>query len=512
MSISIAQWARDLATLEAGGAQAGELGAFFEAAYDFPADRERILGRYRAMTRVYTARFDSSEFLAARAPGRINLIGEHTDYNGLPVFPVAVDRDMAALFGPSDDGTVVLANTDPSFPERSFRIGESIPPYPTGDWGNYCKAAVQGLVDHYASGGKDLGGLRGFRAVVDGNIPVAAGMSSSSALVVLCALMFLAANGSSLADSQAGRIELAELLAKAERYVGTQGGGMDQAISLLGQPGQALKIDFFPLKVQPVPLPPGYTVVVANSLVQAAKTATALDKYNRRPIECRLAVALLRKVYADRCGRETPLELLGDLREEKLGVTGAEIRQLADAALHEHPYTLKEIAAALDQSPEQTAQSYCLRRDGTVFPEPPEGFKLFQRYRHVVEEGRRVDQSVQALASGDVGAFAELMNRSHESCRDLYEISCPELDALVSIAREAGALGSRLTGAGFGGCTVSLVRSQAVGGFIDTIIRTYFRDYLKRPPQEPGSIVFPCRSVAGASILGRRPRQRRGGR
>ncbi|MBN2551136.1 MAG: hypothetical protein JXB06_00140, partial [Spirochaetales bacterium] len=325
------------------------IGRYFRDGYDLPADWDRIRSRYQGMIETHLHRFARPQIAFARAPGRVNLIGEHTDYNGLPVFPMAVNRDMAAVFTPRSDRKVLIVNTRPEFAERSFDIEQSIPPYPTGDWGNYGKAAVQGLFDLYRQKRRGVERFCGFEATIDGDIPIAAGMSSSSALVVLCALIFLASNRLELHTTAEGRLELADLLAGAERYVGTQGGGMDQAISLMGRAGHAVKIDFFPLKTRPAPLPEDYTIVVADSTIKAAKTAEALDKYNRRPIECRLAAAVLKKVFSRRCGRDVPIFLLGDLKQEKLAIPEPEIWKIADAALHEQPYTLEEIARLLGQ-------------------------------------------------------------------------------------------------------------------------------------------------------------------
>jgi N-acetylgalactosamine kinase len=477
------------------------LGQFLQYSYDRPADWNRIRRRYRRMIEAHLSRFDSSELSLTRAPGRVNLIGEHTDYNGLPVFPMAVNRDMAAVFSPRSDRKVVIANTQPEFVERAFGIEEYIAPYPTGDWGNYCKAAVQGLLDYYRSKRRSAERCCGFQATIDGDIPIAAGMSSSSALVVLCALVFLDSNRRKLHSTAEGRLELADLLAGAERYVGTQGGGMDQAISLMGRAGHAVKIDFFPLRTRPAPLPDNYAIVVANSTVKAAKTAEALDKYNRRPIECSLAAAVLKRAFSKHYGREVPIFLLGDLKQERLAIAEPEIRKISDTALHGQPYSLAEVARILGESTEKTAALYCKRRDGSIFPEPAEGFKLQQRYRHVIEEGRRVEQSVETLEAGDIPGFGELMNRSHGSCRDLYEISTPELDRLVEIAREAGALGSRLTGAGFGGCTVSLVEKKHVEAFIQRVIQDYYRGYLGREEQESDNLIFPCQAAGGAGFF-----------
>jgi N-acetylgalactosamine kinase len=276
---------------------------------------------------------------------------------------------------------------------------------------------------------------------------------------------------------------------------------MDQAISLMGRAGHAVKIDFFPLRARTAPLPANYTIIVANSTVKAAKTAEALDKYNRRPIECRLAAAVLQRIFSEHYKREVPISLLGDLEQEKLAIAEAEIWKIADTALHAAPYTLAEIAQILCQSTEKTAALYCKRRDGSIFPEPAEGFKLQQRYRHVVEEARRVERSVATLEEGNIPGFGELMNQSHCSCRDLYEISTPELDRLVDKAREAGALGSRLTGAGFGGCTVSLVEKKQTEAFIQRVVQSYYRDYLGRDDREFNDLIFPCDAAGGAGMF-----------
>jgi N-acetylgalactosamine kinase len=472
------------------------LRAFLQANY-LPEEQARTAERYSRLVERFRSLFPGSPLSLARAPGRINLIGEHTDYNGLPVFPFAIHRDLAAAFGPRQDSLVVLHNLDPAYPPREFALRAEIPPYGTGDWGNYLKAAAQGLLERFRAEGLPAEGFRGFNAVVHGDIPPAAGLSSSSAMVVLGALMLLAANRQSLPGP-----ELATLLARAEHYVGTQGGGMDQAASLLCRSGMALKIDFFPLRVTPAPLPAEAVFVAADSLVKAAKTAEALDKYNRRPIECRLAVAVLNRRLEGRFGREAPLERIGDLTTAgPQDGAAAGLRSEADRALHPAPYTLAEIAGILGRSPEQTARTYCLRRDGSVFPEPPDGFKLHQRCRHVIEEGVRVEQALTALQAGDVAALGGLMDQSHESCRELYEISCPELDELVRIARQAGAEGSRLTGAGFGGYTISLVREERLPAFLQQVTRAYYREYLQRGEEELSSTLFACRAVNGAETL-----------
>jgi galactokinase len=146
-------------------------------------------------------------------------------------------------------------------------------------------------------------------------------------------------------------------------------------------------------------------------------------------------------------------------------------------------------------------QTYCRRRDGSIFPEPADGFKLWQRYKHVVEEGRRVEESLKVLRDGHIASVGILMNQSHTSCRDLYEISCPELDLLVEISREAGALGARLTGAGFGGCSISLVKEDRVESFMAEVVERYYRSARRCREEEIGSAIFPCQAVTGAGVM-----------
>jgi len=394
----------------------------------------------------------------------VNLIGEHTDYNGYPVFPMAIDRDITALVTPVRSSTIEICNTDPSYSPRSFAVHKTIEPFAQGDWGNYAKASIQGLMAE----GLLPEDARGFRAVVDGNIPDSAGLSSSAALVVVSALAALAAN-----DVVVQPLHLAEVLAKAERYVGTEGGGMDQAISLLGRAGSALMIDFFPLQVEPVPFPEEYAIVVSNSMVRATKSAGARDHYNRRVVECRFAAALGSQAASRRLKRKIETSLLSDLAPEKLGLPEHVIDQLVQEEAGEMPLTIEGLTRKLGASAESLRGRYCRLRNGSLPDEPKEGLMVWKRYRHVVTEARRVSRAREALRHGAIGEFGQLMFQSHESCRDDYEVSCPELETLVSLARILKATGSRLTGAGFGGCTVSLVRKEDASDFARELWRQY---------------------------------------
>ncbi|MDH3252865.1 MAG: hypothetical protein OEM41_08735, partial [Ignavibacteria bacterium] len=325
--------------------------------------------RYEALLREHGQRYPGSAVAAVvRAPGRVNLIGEHTDYNGYPVLPMAIDRDIVIAFSAVPSSRVCVENMDTRFPRCEFETRVPIPQGEQGDWGNYLKAAVQGIIE---AGIVDPAGASGLNAVCSGSVPESAGLSSSSALVVAMGLAFLTAN-----DVSVPPLELAGILARAERYAGLEGGGMDQTISLMGSFGHALKIDFSPVAVSPVHLPEGAVFVVCNSLVAAPKTASARNAYNRRVVECRLAMALLAAFLRERAGLRTVPELLADLSPEKTGLPEKTIAGAARDVLHQSPWQLDEIATVLGIPADKVRRTYCTTRTGSEVPEPEEGFLL----------------------------------------------------------------------------------------------------------------------------------------
>ena len=449
--------------------------------------------RYRGLAEDWRANAKLSGWSFARAPGRINLIGEHTDYNGCPAFPMPIDRDFIAVFAAREEPVLEVSDRSrKGYGSRRFALEREIPPYPSGDWGNYLKAAAQGIMAYL----EERGELTGAKVYFSGNIPPSAGLSSSSALVVLTAVILLSVN-----QREIPSLELASLLAEAERYVGTQGGGMDQAACLMGRSGSALKMDFFPLAVTPAAVPEDLIFVVAHSMVTADKTGAAMDRYNRRSMECRLITALLDREFRIRSGSSSPIRFIGDLKPEVLPFSEEKIREIADSAIPYPSYSLKQIAAILGLPAEEVAGRFCRRKDGSILPEPEDGFKLGMRYRHVVSEWERVEKAMDALTRGDGRRLGRLMDESHASCRDLYEISCPELERLTETARRHGALGSRLTGAGFGGCTISLVPQASVSDFLEKLSRDYYLPLGMEGGSALGDVLFPCRAVDGAGVL-----------
>jgi galactokinase len=394
------------------------------------------------LTDRFAERYGTAPTHLARAPGRVNLIGEHIDYAGLPVFPMALQREVRIAFRPREDDLVVAATTDEGYLPCQFRIGKDIAPFPAGDWGNYLKAAVRGMA-------LGLGIDRGFDALVDSSVPVAAGLSSSAALVIATALAAAASN-----DLDPDPIALAERMAEAEQYVGTRGGGMDQAISLGGRAGCAARVDFAPLRLTAVPVPSGWSFVVAHSLVQAHKSGGAREAYNRRRAETEEA---LERVI-------TELEL-----------TGAGVQSYRD---------LLERVSGPDAL---SVARGCLDGD------------LLKRFRHVVTEGARVVRAEAAMRAGSLNGFGQLMNGSHASLKEDYEVSIPELDELVGLSREAGAVGARLTGAGMGGCIVALCAESKTGGVIAHLSERY---YARRHEGEGdlADVLFEAVPSEGASV------------
>src|SRR5262249_12353299 len=256
-------------------------------------------------------------------------------------------------------GDVVgAASGDPRFPPRHYAAASPPPPFGAGDWGNYAKAASQALLD--AGIALPAGGMA---LRVDGTIPLAAGVSSSSALVVALALAQLALAGVSFDP-----LALAELLARGERYVGVLSGGMDQAAILLGRPGYVLRLDFFPLRCRPVAVPPDAAFVVAHSLEDAAKAGGARRLYNQRRVDCRLACAVL----PERLQR--PLEHLGELPNGDVLDLLPDVRSRAEVMLDAH-LTEAEFARLVPAS---------------VTLADPDRFVLRRRVRHVLGEAARV--------------------------------------------------------------------------------------------------------------------------
>lgn len=420
--------------------------------------------RYRRALAAFASRYGPGEVIAYHAPGRVNLIGEHTDYNHGYVLPVALDRDVLICARPRSDRQVHLLNSEPEFEERHFVISKNIPPQPVGDWANYVQGPAQLLEREQGPG------LRGFDAWTDGatpyGVPRGAGLSSSSALTVASAVTLVGSNGIRLEGA-----ELAEACSRAEWYVGTRGGIMDHFISVLAQHGHALFLDCRPTAegsgytFRQVPIPSGYSIIVIDSGVRHQNTGPL---YNRRVAEGRIGVQLLRRRYPG-------ITHLRDVNH----LPWADLEPLLPKVIHSD--ALRQMGIDPDAI-----------LDGGVSPET-DTFLVRKRCRHVLSENNRVLQAVAALEAGNMDTFGQLMREAHASARDDYEISTPEIEALVSVANAApGTIGARLTGAGWGGCIVAVVRQDRSQDFREAVMQGY------RQKTGISAQVFVCRSAAGA--------------
>jgi galactokinase len=419
-------------------------------------ERARILARdMPAGGRIY----------AVRAPGRVNLIGEHTDYSGLPVLPIAIDRSTIAVASPRDDRIVQIRNADPAWPPRRFEIAAHIAPYPTGDWGNYIKAAVQGVIDHFGERGQGVESMRGATLAIDGRVPAASGLSSSAALTVSTTIAFMAVNTLKLAP-----LEIASLAARSEWYVGTRSGGMDQAASVMAEAGCAMFIEFDPLRVRMVAMPADAAIVVADSLEIADKSGRVRAEYNRRVVECAIAARIAARSLAI-----PGVRILGDVvhATPQLGCSAilAAIDRITPPELDSD---LREAAVILGVDRDSLADEILGRGDDRIALDQSRPLRVFARARHGLSENERVVAAVEALEAGDLDRMGELMDASHESLARDYECSTAALDSIVEAARAGGALGARLTGAGFGGSIVAMCRARDAQSVIESIDRRYY--------------------------------------
>ncbi|XP_064322933.1 galactokinase isoform X1 [Phalacrocorax carbo] len=346
-----------------------------------------------AALRAHGAAFGGPAALAAWAPGRVNLIGEHTDYNGGFVLPMALQLGTVLVGSPTQDGTISILTTsaEADEPRRvQFPAPRQGSPLRPGQphWANY----VKGVIQHYRGGP-----VPGFSAVIASDIPLGGGLSSSAALEV-ATYTFL----QQLCPDDGDLVAKALACQKAEHtFAGMPCGIMDQFISVLGKEGHALLIDCRSLETVLVPLTDdSLAVLITNSNVRHTLTGS---EYPTRRRQCEEAAAALGKA------------------------------SLRDA-------TMAELEAARSRL----------------------GEEVYRRARHVIGEIARTAQAAQALRDRDYETFGRLMVESHNSLRDDYEVSCPELDELVAAALEVdGVYGSRMTGGGFGGCTVTLLEAGA---------------------------------------------------
>ena len=374
-----------------------------------------------------TRRFENSFGSKPRifcAPGRVNLLGEHTDYNDGFVMPCAIGFSTRVAISSRPDRKLVIQSEE--FSEKFEFDLDSLPNRGQGLWSDYVVGVAVMLqqMGHRTPGASLL---------VRGEVPIGAGLSSSAAIEVASALALMSLNGAKLSLP-----EVAKLCQRTENvFIGARVGIMDQFISCLGKAGHALLLDCRSLEFKLIPIPEGIRLVICNTMV---KHEHASGAYNRRREECDEGVKILTGWYPG-------------------------IRALRDISVEQ----LKRHVAEM----------------------PP---TIYRRCLHVVAENRRVQEGAQYLTDGEVGRFGELMRKSHRSLRDLFEVSCRELDVMAEIAESLeGYCGGRMTGGGFGGCTVNLVKSNAAEKFAAQIAARYQAAVGIKPD------IYVCSAANGAS-------------
>lgn len=439
--------------------------------------------RLQNLKNTFEKRCGESPLFYACAPGRVNLIGEHIDYCGYSVLPMAIEQNIFAAVSVNNSGTITLANTNPQYEDFTVPCAEEISiDRDNPKWYYYFLCGVKGIQEKF-----EIAHLAGMSCVVDGTIPPSSGLSSSSALVCCAGLVTMEANKKTLS-----KVELAEICAKCERYIGTEGGGMDQSISFLAETGTAKLIEFQPLRATDVKLPDGAVFVISNCCVEMNKAATS--HYNIRVVECRIATKMLAKARGLDSSRFLKLAQV----QTELKASLEEMLSLVDEVLHPEPYTREEICKVLGVTSEKFSTELLSANTQHVTH-----FRLHQRAKHVYSEAARVLQFKSVCDSEpaeSVKQLGDLMNQSHESCRDLYECSCPELDQLVDICLKSGAVGSRLTGAGWGGCAVSMVPCENVESFLQAVRQAYYLPDPRRAAMEKQSL-FVSKPGGGAAIF-----------
>ena len=439
--------------------------------------------RYNVLKDVCVTKYGESPLFYARSSGRVNLIGEHIDYCGYGVLPMAIEQDIVVAVSRRNDNKLCLTNVDNQYQDFVCSLDDIVIDKAHPKWHHYFLCGVKGIADFNNVQPSDLVGMN---IALDGRIPSSAGLSSSSALV--CAAALATANAYQKLPSKK---EIAELCAKCEHYIGTEGGGMDQSIAFLAQPGTAKFIEFNPLRAQDVVLPDGAVFVVANSCAEINKAATG--HFNSRVAEVRLASQVIAKLN-NLNWRE--INTLGKL-QAALGLPLSDMAGVVSTHLHKGIYTKEEISQILGVSMEELDKISLSERTWSL-----REFKLFDRAMHVYTEADRVHQFQNACDKKPddcLQQLGDLMNKSHASCRDLYECSAPALDQLCQLACDSGALGSRLTGAGWGGCCVSLVPKSELNRFLKSVEAGYYNQN-ESLTSKVKSALFASQPGGGAAI------------
>jgi len=452
---------------------------------------------FSLLEKVQSTFLPEDEIIFIKAPGRVNLIGEHTDYNMGPVLPCAIDKEIVFCIRSNGISEIRAKNVSTDFHDIHFSLDQPIEPYPKGHWGNYIKAGVNGILKYLNSESSNKKKhLKGCDIIVSSTLPQAAGLSSSSALVVASAFTFVLIN-----QLELSKINIAEICAKAEHFVGTAGGGMDQATSLLGRENTFLKMEFNPLRVEQIKAPEGIQLILFHSLIEAEKSGKARVEYNRRVLECRMGVDLFNRFVRNELKGEFPdIRFIGEVKPEIINLDTIKLDNLVTQFLNQLPaaHTIVEFTEAIALTENELTSRYQSILQNDQLKEPPGGFKIKSRFKHVYTECQRVNKTVDCLQNNNLDKLGPLINESHNSLSQDYQVSTPEVDELISILLDNGASGARIMGAGFGGMILAYTDATKMDYLIERAKNAYYRQKING---NLDNFIFPCVVADGAGLL-----------
>lgn len=514
-------------------------------------DLSLVEERRRAYVQVgeeFCRRFDpAAGIVVSRAPGRVNLMGRHVDHRGGFCNPLALNLEVLLAASPRADDRFVLHNCDPRYESREFVLGEELPPRKTrslaewdewtlhqverrtetgltGHWTVYVQAAAVSFQDLLRDDDGTLHpALTGMNAVVLGNVPASAGLSSSSALFVSAAEALLHLNGVTYPPE-----EFVDHCGRGEWYVGTRGGSGDHAAMKFGRQGKLSHVGFFPTSISHVDFPANYRVVIADSKDEASKARGAREIFNQRVAAYEFGLLLLRERFPDHAPR---MEHLRDVNPDTLGVSEAEIYAMLKV--------LPSRAVRADLRRALPVEMHERLEDiFAAHAEPEDGYRVRDVCLFGIAECLRSRDCLDLLAAGDTSGFGQLMNVSHDGDRVVrysasgeptpfsaavddaaldslarrsrtgdsaaalrlqpggYACSTPRVDRMVDLTLAVpGVVGAQISGAGLGGCMMCLVEKEKTQEVIDRLAKAYYG------PQGLAPAVYVCTPVEGAGIV-----------
>ncbi|CAD5206885.1 unnamed protein product [Bursaphelenchus okinawaensis] len=388
-----------------------------------------------SLKETFAKTFSKPAEYVIRCPGRVNLIGEHIDYNGYGVLPMAIEQSIFVVVAKNNDNIIRFRNSMEKFVPYDWTVDLTWPGTKFPKWYEYFLSGWKGAVNWLQSNNKEHS-ISGLDVYIHGDIPPAAGLSSSSAMVCASVLTTWTSYTDKIFEGYTKR-DVVEVATRSERLVG------------LEEEGTALHIDFDPLEIRKVELPSEALFCVLHSGVDSNKAATS--NYNERVVECRVAAQLMTLSSKQPIDDYKTIRRLRDYQQHS-NLNLEDCSKKSEAQLHPGIYPKAELLKLLKTDDDDFKKNSL--NPATV---DKQEFEPLKRALHVFSEAQRVDDFEKACIEKNLKEMGDLMNQSQFSCKDLYECSCPEMDALTDKCRQSGCVGARLTGAGWGGCAVALI-------------------------------------------------------